>query len=73
MATVVSLRHVVDELDALMNECTSYLNRQTGELYALQDEEAGVIEDGADPEDLPEWLWVVSEKFCKLPSGLASV
>lgn len=56
MATIVSLRRVVDELDALMDECTAYLNRQTGELYALQDEEAGAIEDDADPEDLPEWL-----------------
>ena len=55
MAVAVSLRSVVDELEALMDGCTAYLNRETGDLYALQDEEAGLIEDGANLEDLPEW------------------
>jgi len=55
MAVAVSLRRVVDELEALMDGCTAYLNRETGDLYALQDEEAGLVEDGAKLEDLPEW------------------
>lgn len=56
MATVVSLGKVVDELDAMADECAAYLNRQTGELYTLPDEVAGMVEDDADPEDLAEWL-----------------
>jgi hypothetical protein len=56
MGTIVSLREVVDELDALADECIAYLNRQTGELYTLSDMVAGMVEDHADPEDLAEWL-----------------
>jgi len=55
MAVTVSLRRVVDELEALVDGSTSYLNRETGEFYALREEEAALVEDGADPEDLPEW------------------
>jgi hypothetical protein len=55
MVVVVSLRRVVDELEALMDGCTACLNRETGDLYALQDEDAGLVEGGANLEDLPEW------------------
>lgn len=56
MAAKVSLKRVVEELDALTDETSAYLNRVTGELYALGDEEAGLIEDGVDASELPEWL-----------------
>ncbi|MDZ4180023.1 MAG: UPF0158 family protein [Coriobacteriia bacterium] len=56
MAARVSLRRVVEELDALTDETSAYLNRETGELYSLGDEEAGLVEDGIDPAELPEWL-----------------
>ena len=56
MAARVSLQRVVEELDALDEETSAYLNRETGELYALGDEEAGLVEDGVDPDELPEWL-----------------
>lgn len=56
MAAKVSLKLVVEELDALTDETSAYLNRVTGELYALGDEEAGLIEDGVDASELPEWL-----------------
>lgn len=56
MAAKVSLKLVVGELDALTDETSAYLNRVTGELYALGDEEAGLIEDGVDASELPEWL-----------------
>jgi len=55
MAVVVPLRKVVDEIEALMDESTAYLNRKTGELYTLHEEEALLDEDDADLEDLPEW------------------
>ena len=56
MAAKVSLKLVVEELDALTDETSAYLNRVTGELYALGDVEAGLIEDGVDVSELPEWL-----------------
>ncbi len=51
----VSLREVVEELEALPDEATLYLHRETGELYALGDEEASLVEDGR-AEELPDWL-----------------
>ena len=56
MAATVSLREVVDELEALVDESAAYLNRETGEVYSVRDEDAGVVEDGLDTDDLPEWL-----------------
>jgi uncharacterized protein UPF0158 len=55
MAVVVSLRKVVDEIDALMEGYTAYLNRQTGELHTLQEDDAELVADDADLEDLPDW------------------
>jgi hypothetical protein len=55
MGIAVSLRAVVDELDALEGECTAYLNRVTGELLTLGDEEVRAADDDVDPADLPEW------------------
>ncbi len=55
MAVIIALRKVVDEIDALMDESTAYLNRQTGELYTLQHEDAELGEDDVDVEDLPDW------------------
>jgi len=56
MAAMVSLREVVDELEALIDESAAYVNRETGEVYSIRDEDAGLIEDGVDPDELPEWL-----------------
>jgi hypothetical protein len=55
MAITVSLRQVVEELEALSEEATLYLDRESGELYPLGDEEANLVEDGREDE-LPEWL-----------------
>jgi hypothetical protein len=56
VAVTVSLREVVDELESLTEESTLYLDRETGELYAIGDEEARLVEDGAAATDLPDWL-----------------
>jgi hypothetical protein len=55
MAVSVSLRQIVEELEALPEEATLYLERESGELYALDDEQAGLVDDGREDE-LPEWL-----------------
>lgn len=55
MAVVVSLRKVVDEIEALMGGWTAYLNRKTGELHTLQEDDEGLVADDADLEDLSDW------------------
>lgn len=55
MALTVSLRRVVDELEAQTDDCTAYLNRETGDLCTIQEEEAGLVEDGAGLDELPDW------------------
>lgn len=56
MVATVLLNGVIEELEALTDESVAYLNRETGELYALGEEEAGLVEDDVDPEGLPGWL-----------------
>jgi len=55
MAVLVSLHKVVDEMDILSDTLTAYLNRRTGELRSLQDDEVILAEDDIDLKDLPEW------------------
>jgi hypothetical protein len=55
MAAIVYLHKVVDEMEVLSDEITAYLNRRTGEVRSVQDDEAMLAEDDADLEDLPEW------------------
>ena len=47
MAVTVSLRSVVDELEAQMDGGIAYLNRETGDLCSIGEEEARLAEDGA--------------------------
>ena len=49
---VVSLRAVVAEMDLPNDEWTAYLNRRTGELVTVTDEEASAVEDEADADDV---------------------
>ena len=78
MAVAVSLRRVVDELEAQTDGCTAYLNRETGELYTLREEEAALVEDCADLDGLPDWQGdevvrarevLESEEWLSLPSN----
>ena len=68
MVVIMSLRAVVEELEILPDEATLYLDRETGELFALGDEEAGLVEDGA-LEELPDWL---RDEVPKIRAVLAS-
>lgn len=56
MALPVLLRRVVNEIEALMDECTAHLNRDTAELYTVRGEEAAAAEGALDPHDLPDRL-----------------
>ena len=62
MTVRVNLQDVVEQLDMLTDESTAYLNKRTGELYWLTEEEllgsAGDLEDDDDEDDLvdlPDW------------------
>ena len=48
---VVSLRAVVAEMDLPNDEWTAYLNRRTGELVTVTDEEARAVEEETDADD----------------------
>lgn len=65
----VSLRAVAAEMDVPNDEWTAYLNRRTGELITVTDEEAQAVEDEAAAEELPDWQ---TEQLPKVREALAS-
>ena len=56
MGFPVSLRRIVEELDALDHEATAYLNPETGEVYVIRDNEAALVEDHVDAAQMADWL-----------------
>jgi hypothetical protein len=75
----VKLQAVVDEMDILDDEMTAYINKKTGELYAVTDEDQQYVEDGYDDNDfIPDWQREIlpkvrevleSEDFVPLPDN----
>ena len=55
MAAIVSLRDVIDEMDMMSDEATAYINRKTGELNTLTDEELALAEDPDEAAAAPQW------------------
>jgi hypothetical protein len=55
MPLPVNLQDVVAELEALSDEHKAYINRKTGELITITDEEAQLAEDSESEHDLPDW------------------
>jgi hypothetical protein len=52
----VSLQSVVNEMDVLDEEWTAYINKKTGELVTVTEEEANIVEAGGeDDEFIPGW------------------
>jgi hypothetical protein len=52
----VSLRAVVDEMEILTDTLTAYINKKTGELITISDEEVMIIERGDEDNDfIPDW------------------
>ncbi len=52
----VSLKSVVNEMDVLGDQMTAYINKKTGELFTVTEEEAMIIEEGNEDDELiPEW------------------
>jgi Uncharacterised protein family (UPF0158) len=55
MTSVVKLQDVVDEMDAVSDEHYAYLNRQTGELVSIGDEEIRAVEEEHDLANYAAW------------------
>jgi hypothetical protein len=54
MAARVKLRDVIDAMDLPNQDWQSYLNRDTGEIVTVTDEDLASVEDDADLDDLYE-------------------
>ena len=77
MAVVVSLLDFVDEMQTFSDEQHAYLNKVTGELITITNDDIAVVESGDDWSDYPEWQQFVfqntekvlsSDDYLKLPN-----
>lgn len=73
----VSLRDVVAEMDVLSDEWTAYVNRRTGELITVTDEDVRAVEDEVDEEideevDDEEFPGGDTDELAKIREVLAS-
>ena len=55
MKVIVSIRDVVNEMDVLSDEYSAFLNRHTGELVTLSNEEISAAEEDDNIDEYPEW------------------
>jgi hypothetical protein len=56
MATVISLREVIETLEMQGENCLSYLDRDTGEIVTATEEVRRLAEEPEESQDnLPEW------------------
>jgi hypothetical protein len=55
MAATITLKAIVDELEALSDEHFAYLNPQTGDLVTLSSEEISAVEEDLLLDDFPTW------------------
>ncbi len=62
MGPVVSLRDVVNEMDTLNDDYCAYLNRCTGELFTIREEDIAIAEEDYDLTEYPEWQHEVVKK-----------
>ena len=69
MATTVSLRELVDEMEGSMEGFHIFVNRQTGEVCNGDDDSLEAAEADEEEDALPEWQW---ETVVKLKEVLAS-
>jgi hypothetical protein len=77
MIPQVSLKTVIDEMDVPSEEHHAYLNKRTGELCTISDEEISIIESGETMQDYHDWQReairktrevLASPDFLELPS-----
>ena len=55
MTVIVSVKDIVDEMDIMSDEISSFLDKRTGELVTLSDEMFSAAEEDSDINEYPEW------------------
>lgn len=75
MATVISLREVIEAMETTSEDCVSYLDPETGEIITVTEEERHLVEEES-LENVPEWqremmpkirAALESDRFLELP------
>jgi hypothetical protein len=62
MANVVSLRELIDELKIVTDEHHVFLNKVTGEIVTLTDEDISAVESGDNTQERQDWEQEVFEQ-----------
>jgi hypothetical protein len=68
MPLPVSLDLVAQELDSLMEEMSAFVNRKTGEMVTVSDEELGLVEE-TDESELAEWQAEMLPQLREIAAG----
>ena len=55
MPAPVSLREIIDHLGFILDEYTTYLNKETGAIVTVSKEDLSHAEQADDAQDDPEW------------------
>jgi len=69
MAGVVSLRELVDELKIVTDEQHVFLNKITGKVVMLTEEDISTVESGDDTEERQDWEQDVFEQAKEVSSS----
>ena len=54
MATVISLREIIEAMEIQRDDCVSYLDPDTGEVISVTEEERRLVEEDS-LDDVPEF------------------
>ena len=55
MSTLVKLDYIIDGLESQSDESRSFLNKKSGEVVLIADEELNAAEENEPIEDFPDW------------------
>jgi hypothetical protein len=69
MAVVVSLHDFVEEMQIISKECHAYVNRVTGEIVSITDDEISALEADDDADERPDWEEEAFEEVIKIISS----
>jgi hypothetical protein len=53
MSKVISLREIISALEAASDDCSSYLDPETGEIIVVTEDDIALVEEGG--EEIPTW------------------
>lgn len=56
MELPVSLQKVIDEMIYAQDGCTAYIDKKTGKLYTISDEEADFASNQNHPDSIPDYV-----------------